>query len=142
MSAVFVTGAAAMWVPQFGVGPAGEVVDVDLTLAVEYTTLSGEAVHCTVAVSLSAASGHADVEAARSLLLSQDWTTFGEDVKEAALENPFTEAGPEWTSLDDALRERIAFERAAAQLVRERANGLLPADAAVGSTTDCSGRIS
>lgn len=142
ISAVFVTGAAAVWVPQFGVGPAGEAVDVDLTLAVEYTTLSGELIRCTYAVSLSAASGYADVEAARSLLLSQDWRTFGEDVKQAALENPFTDTGPEWKNLDDALREKIAFEQAAAQLVRERAGGLLPADAAVGSTTDCSGRVS
>lgn len=142
VSAVFVTGAAAVWVPQFGVGPAGESMDVDLTLSVEYTTLSGEPIRCTYAVSLSAASGRVDVEAARSLLRSQDWTTFGEDVKQAALENPFTETGPEWKNMDDALRERIAFEQAAAQLIRQRAGGLLPADSAVGSTTDCSGRVS
>lgn len=142
VSAVVLTGGASVWIPQFGVDPVDKGMEVDLTLPVEYTTLSGDHISCTYAVSLGAAAGRADLEATLSMLRDQDWTTFGEDVKRAALADPFTETGPEWKDLDDGLREKIAFERAAAEIVIDRTGGLLPADTAVGSTTDCSGRVS
>lgn len=142
VSAVVLTGGASVWIPQFGVEPVDKGMEVDLTLPVEYTTLSGDPISCTYAVSLGATAGRADLDETLSMLRRQDWTTFGEDVKKAALANPFTETGPEWKDLDQGLREKIAFERAAADLVIERAGGLLPKDTAVGSTTDCSGRVS
>ena len=142
VSAVVLTGGATVWMPQFGVEPGDEAREVDLTLPVEYTTLSGEPISCTYAVSLSTTAGRADVDATLTMLRGQDWTTFGEDVKQAALADPFTESGPEWKDIDDGLREKIAFERAAAEIVIERAGGLLPEDTALGSTTDCSGRVS
>lgn len=142
VSAVVLTGGASVWIPQFGVDSVDRGIEVDLTLPVEYTTLSGDPISCTYAVSLGATAGRADLDEALSMLRGQDWTTFGEDVKRVALANPFTETGPEWEDLDQGLREKIAFERAAAELVIERAGGLLPEDTAVGSTTDCSGRVS
>ena len=142
VSAVVLTGAASIWIPQLWVGPEAEKVAGDLVLPVEYTTLSGESIRCTYAVHLSAASGRTDVEAALATLQSQDWTRFGEDVKQYALKYPFTESGPEWESADQAQREHIAFIQAAADIVIERANGLLPPDFTVSSTTDCSGRVS
>lgn len=142
VSAIVLTGAASIWIPQLWVGHEAEKVEADLVLPVDYTTLSGESIRCTYAVHLSAASGRTDVNAALVALQNHDWTHFGEDVKRYALEHPFTESGPEWASADQELREHIAFNQAAAAIVIERADGLLPPDFNLGSTTDCSGRLS
>lgn len=102
-----------------------EKVEGDLVLPVEYTTISGESIRCTYAAYLNAESGRTDLEAAVAALRRQDWTTFGEDVKQHALANPFTESGPEWESADTALRAHITFGQSAAAMVREHAGGLL-----------------
>ena len=142
VSAVLLTGAAIVWQPSLWVGPDGKKVDGDVVLPVEYTTLSGESISCTYAAYLNPESGRTNLEAALSMLHSQDWTTFGEDVKQYALDNPFTKSGPEYESLDEPQREKIAFDMAAAAIVIERSRGLLPADTAILATSDCPGRVS
>ncbi len=141
-AAVFLAGCAASWQPAMGAGPDQREVEADLVLDVAYTTLSGETVRCTYAAYLNAATGRTQLDAALSALRGRDWSTFGDDVKQYALAHPFTESGPEWDSVDPAAREKIAFDLAAAEIVRSRTGGSLPADSAVSATSDCTGRVS
>lgn len=141
VTGLVLTGATTVWFPALWAGPGMEKVDGDLILPVRYTTLSGESISCTYAAYLNPESGRTSLDKALSTLQNQDWTSFGDDVKQYALANPFTETGPEWASIDETQREKIAFDQAAAAIVIERSDGLLPADTAVLSTSDCSGRL-
>lgn len=136
-AAVLLAGCAAAWQPTMGVGADQREVEADLVLEVAYTTLSGDDLRCTYAAYLNAASGRAQLDAALATLRAHDWSTFGDDVKRYALAHPYTESGP-----DQAAREKIAFDMAAAEIVLLRADGSLPDDAGVGATTDCTGRVS
>lgn len=138
VSGVALTAAASVWVPALWVGPDAQKVDVDLVLPVVYTTLSGESIRCTYGVYFNPEAGRANLDAALSALHNQDWTSFGDDVKNYALAHPFIEGD----SADTGQRERIAFELAAATIVRERAGDLLPEDTAISYTNDCPGRLS
>lgn len=144
LSAVVLTAGAALVQPTLFVGAEGTRVDADLTIPVNYTTQSGQSVACTYGIYFNPTSGRSsDLEDDLRSLADENWDGFGEAVKQYAIENPFTPpSDPGWANADRRVLERMAFEEAIDVIIRERAHGVISPDAAVLTTSDCSGELS
>lgn len=119
----------------------GREADLDLKLPVEYTTTSGQEIHCTIGASLGSTNGRGpELDAVADELRDRDWSGLGEEIYEYSVTHPFSPAEDYVMESDTPkIRQRIAFQLAITAVLTLRTADVMPAGAGFAITGDCPG---